>query len=55
MFSLVGEMFLLMFTGYIARRTGIITKDGKLCLTNLISLCSPPAFQQSVFQSGECC
>ena len=36
MVSLMGEMFLLMFTGYIARRTGIITKDGKLCLTNLI-------------------
>lgn len=36
MFALMGEMFLLMLIGYIAGRIGIITKAGKLCLTNLI-------------------
>ena len=36
MFSLMGEMLLLMLTGWLVRRIGIVTKEGKKCLTDLI-------------------
>lgn len=36
MLQLMGEMLLLMLTGWIIRRTGIVTKEGRKCLTDLI-------------------
>jgi predicted permease len=36
MFSLMGEMLLLMLVGWLIRRVGILTKEGKKCLTDLI-------------------
>lgn len=36
MLSLMGEMFLLILAGYIVRRLGLVTREGKMCLTNLI-------------------
>lgn len=36
MLSLMGEMFLLILAGYISRRAGLVTREGKICLTNLI-------------------
>lgn len=36
MLSLMGEMFLLMAAGFIARKVGFVTKEGKKCLTDLI-------------------
>lgn len=36
MLELMGEMLLLMLTGWIIRRVGIVTKEGRKCLTDLI-------------------
>ena len=36
MLQLMGEMLLLMLTGLVIRRIGIVTREGRKCLTDLI-------------------